>query len=70
MLAQNPTFIISPSLCYKDQFQVGDHVETYRHCKGTVVRVDNDESGLFIVVRFETVYGEFAYDPYDLKVIP
>ncbi|MDR3599317.1 MAG: hypothetical protein P4L49_02340 [Desulfosporosinus sp.] len=69
MLAQNPTFKTSPSLRYQYQFQVGERVETYNHCKGTVVRVDIDESGVFIVVRFKTQYGEFAYDPYDLKVI-
>ena len=69
MLAQNPAFRTSPSLHHRDQFQSGDHVETYNHCKGTVIRVDIDESGVFVVVRFNTLYGEFAYDPYDLKVI-
>ncbi|SPF34458.1 conserved hypothetical protein [Candidatus Desulfosporosinus infrequens] len=69
MLAQNPAIGTSPSLCHQHQFQVGDRVETYRHCKGTVVRVDTDENGVFIVVRFDTLYREFAYDPYDLKII-
>lgn len=71
MLEQNPAFRTSPSLHhqYQYQFQVGDRVETYNRCKGIVVRVDTDESGVFIVVRFDTLYGEFAYDPYDLKVI-
>lgn len=69
MLAKNPAIGTSPSLRHQYQFQVGDRVETYNHCKGTVVRVDIDESGVFIAVRFETLYGEFAYDPYDLKVI-
>ena len=69
MLAQNPESETSPSLNHQYQFQVGDRVETYRHCKGNVVRVDNDENGVFIVVRFDTLYRELAYDPYDLKVI-
>ncbi|MDR3540926.1 MAG: hypothetical protein P4L69_08205 [Desulfosporosinus sp.] len=69
MLAQNPGFKTRPSLRQQYQFQAGDRVETYRHCKGTVVRVDIDENGVFIVVRFDTLYREFAYDPYDLKII-
>jgi predicted peptidase len=69
MLPQNSTFETSPPLCTQCQFHVKDRVETYNHCKGTVVRVDIDESGVFIVVRFDTLYGEFVYDPYDLKVI-
>ena len=69
MLEQNSIFRTSPSLHHQYQFQVGDRVETYNHCKGTVVRVDIDESGVFIVVKFKTLYSEFAYDPYDLKVI-
>ncbi|MDR3601132.1 MAG: hypothetical protein P4L49_11735 [Desulfosporosinus sp.] len=69
MLEQNPVFRTSPSVRHQYQFQVGDRVETCNHCKGTVVRIDIDESGVFIVVRFDTLYGEFTYDPYDLKVI-
>ncbi|MDR3542091.1 MAG: hypothetical protein P4L69_14150 [Desulfosporosinus sp.] len=69
MLSQNPTCNTSPSLCHQYRFQVGDRVETYNHCKGIVVRVDADESGIFIVLRLDTLYGEFAYDPYDLKRI-
>jgi hypothetical protein len=69
MLPQNSTSETSPPIRPQYQFQAKDRVETYNHCKGTVVRVDTDESGVFVVVRFETLYGEFAYDPYDLKVI-
>ena len=69
MLAQNPEFKTSPSLRHQYQFQVGDRVEKYNHCKGTVVRVDIDENGVFIVVRFDSLYRELAYDPYDLKII-
>ncbi|MDR3585126.1 MAG: hypothetical protein P4L59_07355 [Desulfosporosinus sp.] len=69
MLAQNPAFRTSLSLRYQYQFHVGDRVETYNHCEGTVVRVEIDESGVFIIVRFETLNGEFAYDPYELRVI-
>ncbi len=69
MLTQDPEVRTGPSLLHQYQFHVGDHVETYNHCKGTVVRVDVDETGVFIIVHFDTLYGEFAYDPYDLKVI-
>ncbi|MDR3602278.1 MAG: hypothetical protein P4L49_17635 [Desulfosporosinus sp.] len=69
MLAQNPAFRTSLSLRHQYRFQVGDRVETYNHCEGTVVRVDIDESGVSIIVRFETLHGEFVYDPYELRVI-
>ncbi|MDR3587705.1 MAG: hypothetical protein P4L59_20690 [Desulfosporosinus sp.] len=69
MLAQNPVIRTSPSLRPQYQFQVGDRVERYNHCKGTVVRIDNDENGVFIVVWFDSLYYELAYDPYDLKII-
>ncbi|MDR3585194.1 MAG: hypothetical protein P4L59_07705 [Desulfosporosinus sp.] len=69
MLAQNSELKTSPSLRHQHQFQVGDRVEKYNHCKGTVVRVDIDENGVFIVVRFDSLYRELAYDPYDLKII-
>ncbi|MDP4127286.1 MAG: hypothetical protein Q8912_10110 [Bacillota bacterium] len=51
------------------EFQPGDRVETISHCTGTVVRVDQDEMGNFIIVRFDTLPGEFAYDPYDLEMM-
>ncbi|MHB8072811.1 hypothetical protein [Desulfosporosinus fructosivorans] len=50
-------------------FEVGDRVETCNHCIGTVVRVDRDKIGVFIVVRLDIIPGEFAYDPSDLEKI-
>lgn len=50
-------------------FEVGDRVETCNHCIGTVVRVDRDEIGVFIVVRLDIIPKEFAYDPSDLEKI-
>ncbi|KGK88221.1 hypothetical protein DP73_13065 [Desulfosporosinus sp. HMP52] len=51
------------------EFQVGDRVETISHCIGTVVGIDHDEVGVFIVIQFDTLPGEFAYDPKDLALI-
>ena len=51
------------------QFEVGDRVVTSNHCFGTVVRVDRDKIGDFIVVRLDILPREFAYDPYDLEKI-
>ncbi len=69
MFVRNTAFETSPSLRHQYQFQVGDRVETINHCKGTVVRVDIDENGVFVVVRLDILCGEFAYDPYDLEII-
>lgn len=57
------------SLRRQHPFQVGDRVETYNHCLGTVIRIDRDEVGVFIVVRLDILSGEFSYDPYDLEII-
>ena len=54
---------------HQPQFQVGDRVETCNHCLGTVVRVDRDEIGVFVVARLDILPGEFAYDPWDLEKI-
>jgi len=51
------------------QFEVGDRVVTCNNCIGTVVRVDQDKIGVFIVVRLDILPREFAYDPCDLKKI-
>jgi len=53
----------------RPQFEVGDRVETCNHCLGTVVRVDRDEVGVFVVARLDILPGEFAYDPWDLEKI-
>ncbi|SDI48858.1 hypothetical protein [Desulfosporosinus hippei] len=54
---------------HKQRFQVGDRVETCSHCLGTVIRIECDEMGLFIIVRLDILQEEFAYDPYDLEII-
>ncbi|HBV85190.1 hypothetical protein [Desulfosporosinus sp.] len=51
------------------QFEVGDRVVTCNQTIGTVVRVDCDNNGVFIVVRLDVLPREFAYDPCDLKLI-
>lgn len=51
------------------KFKVGDRIETFNHCRGTVVRPDRDENGDFVVARLDLVPHEFAYDPDDLRVI-
>lgn len=48
-------------------FEIGDRVETGNHCTGTVVRVDRDEIGVFIVVKLDIMLGEFAYNPSELE---
>lgn len=68
MLVRDFAFKTSQSHNHQYQFHVGDRVETYNHCKGTVVRIDIDKNGEFIVVRLDILYTEFAYDPYELKV--
>lgn len=56
-------------LRHKLQFHVGDRVETCNHCIGTVVRIDRDEIGIFVVAQLDILPGEFAYDPWDLEKI-
>ncbi|HVJ50342.1 hypothetical protein [Desulfitobacterium sp.] len=57
----------STSLRKKAQFQVDDRVMTNNCRLGTVVRVDKDEFGEYIVVRLDILPGEFAYDYCDLE---
>lgn len=57
------------SLRRQSKFQVGDRIETSNHCIGTVVRLDRDELGTFIVARLDILPGEFAYDFWDLEKI-
>jgi len=68
-MALNRKFEKGSSSRRQRQFQVGDRVETCNHCIGTVVRVDHDEIGLFIVAQLDLLPGEFAYDPWDLEKI-
>jgi len=57
------------SLRHRGQFQVGDRIETSNHCLGTIVRMDRDEMGAFIVAQLDILPGEFAYDFWDLEKI-
>lgn len=69
MSNQDPTVKTRPILPVRHKFQVGDRVETCNHCLGTVVKIDRDEIGVFIVAQLDTIPGEFAYDPVDLEFI-
>lgn len=69
MIEQYHEFQTDSSLLHQHRFQVGDRVETCSHCIGTVIRVECDEIGLFIIVRLDILPGEFAYDPYDLEIV-
>ena len=53
----------------RSRFQVGDRVITSNCRLGTVVRVDRDELGEFVVVHLDILPGEFAYDPWDLEKV-
>ena len=69
MIAINRNFETGSSLRHQGQFQVGDRIETSNHCIGTVIRVDRDEMGTFIVARLDVLPGEFAYDLCDVEKI-
>ena len=51
----------------QQKFKIGDRIITCNHRLGTVVRVDRDEIGDYIVARLDIIRGEFAYDPWDLE---
>lgn len=53
----------------KFQFQVGDRAITSNSLSGTVIRVDRDESGDYIVLRLDIIPGDFAYDIGELEKI-
>jgi hypothetical protein len=57
------------SLRPQRKFKVGDRVTTSNNCLGTVVRIDHDEIGDYIVARLDKLPKEFAYDPWDLEKI-
>ena len=69
MLAINSESEKGSNLRHQHQFQVGDRVETCNHCFGTIVRVDRDEIGIYVVARLDILPGDFAYDPWDLEKI-
>lgn len=53
----------------RSRFQVGDRVITSNCRLGTVVRIDRDELGEYIVARLDIIPGEFVYDPCDLEKV-
>lgn len=69
MAARHREYRTGCSQGLQHQFEVGDRVETCSHCIGTVVCVACDEVGTFVVVRLDTLPGEFEYDPYDLEIL-
>ncbi|MCO1600823.1 MULTISPECIES: hypothetical protein [Desulfosporosinus] len=69
MIEKYHEFQSDSSLLHQYRFQVGDRVETCSHCIGTVVRIECDEMGVFIIVHLDILPGEFAYDPYDLEIV-
>jgi len=50
-------------------FKVGDRVITNNSRLGTVVRLDRDEQGEFVVVSLDLLPKQFAYDPWDLEKV-
>lgn len=50
-------------------YQAGDRVITNNCRLGTVVRIDRDELGEYLIVSLDILPGEFAYDPWDLEKI-
>lgn len=69
MFKSKHSFKSTPSSRKKHKFKVGDRIETFNNCRGTVVRIDRDEIGDYIVARLDAMPHEFAYDPDDLKAI-
>ncbi|MDQ7093978.1 hypothetical protein REC12_10290 [Desulfosporosinus sp. PR] len=69
MFALNRDSVPGSSFRTQRKFKVGDRVTTSNGCLGTVVRIDRDEVGEFIVARLDILPGEFAYDPWDLDKI-
>jgi hypothetical protein len=55
------------SLIHQKQIQVDDRVKTSNQSRGTVVRIGNDEKGVFFVVRLDNSPHEFVYDPDELE---
>ena len=50
-------------------YQAGDRVITNNSRLGTVVRMNKDEQGEYIVVKLDILPGEFAYDIWDLEKV-
>lgn len=71
MVKTNPEFKseTSTSLLRQKQIHLGDRIKTNNHKEGTVVRVDRDEKGAFIVVRLDTSPHEFVYELDELEKV-
>lgn len=54
---------------HQRKFQIQDRVMTNNHCLGTVIRLDRDDAGDYIVVSLDIIPGEFDYDPWELEII-
>lgn len=50
-------------------FQVGERVITPNCRLGTVVRLDRDELGDYVVITLDVMSGQFTYDPWDLEKV-
>lgn len=51
------------------KYQIGDRVVTNNCRLGTVVRLDRDELGDYIVVHLDVCSGDYAYDASDLEKV-
>ncbi|HEY8908944.1 MAG TPA: hypothetical protein VIM51_01505 [Desulfosporosinus sp.] len=69
MVALNRKSETGTSLRRQRQFQVGDRVSTNNSCLGTVIRIDRDDVGDYVVVRLDILTGDFDYDLWELEKI-
>jgi hypothetical protein len=69
MLALKRDARSAPIFRTQSRFQVGDRVITCNCRLGTVVRIDKDELGEYVVVRLDILRGEFAYDLWDVEKV-
>jgi len=69
MVAINRKSQTSNYLRRQRQFHIGDRVNTNNDCLGTVIRLDRDDGGDYIVVRLDILPGEFDYEPWELEII-
>lgn len=69
MVAINRNSETGSSLNRKRQFRIGDRIITTNQCLGTVIRIDHDDVGDFLVVRLDIMPGEFDYDSWELEKV-
>ena len=69
MVAMNRKSETSNYLRRQRKFHIGDRVNTNNDCLGTVIRLDRDDLGEYIVVRLDILPGEFDYEPGELEKI-